>query len=774
MSMLRLKSIRAVLAAGCLLLASCLLTSNPAFAQRYTISGTITDAETGEVLIGANVLAVTLDTGTASNTYGFYSLTLPRRDSLTLVFSFLGFEPQIKKIYLTTDIALDIPLSPRSASLDEVTVTAERPGEANVKKTQMSVIDVPVHLIEQFPVILGEQDVLKVIQLLPGVQGGQEGTTGFYVRGGNIDQNLVQLDEATVYNPNHLFGLFSTFNTRALNNVTLVKGGFPANYGGRLSSVVEINMREGNKRHYGVQGGLGLITSQLSAEGPIKKDKASFIISGRRSYLDLVARPFQNSKNRNTYHFYDVNGKINYQLSKRDRVYFSLFRGRDIAEYVDASGLGYGIRFGNSTATLRWNHLFGSKLFSNVSLIRNKYFLRISTVQAQFFSQNFSGIEDLTAKAEFQYYPVPAHNIRFGAVLMDHNFRSTGVEGGVIKDLVVPAFDENNIIPQPSQEYAFYVNDRWEINDRLGLNVGVRVPYYTAREASYTRVEPRVSAKVALTDRASLKASYTVMNQFVHSVPSTTASLPTDIWIPSSEVTRPQYSEQAALGYFQNFKDNQYESSLEVYYKRMRNQVLFKQGTQLLEYANIDNELTFGKGWSYGAEVFLKKNFGRSSGWLSYTLSWTKQQFPELNFGRTFPFRYDRRHNLAVAAVYDLTTRWKVSADFVFTSGTAYTLPTGRLYAAQGGDLYAGLFYDYERLNNYRMRPYHRLDVAATYQLKSRRFKESELVLGLYNVYSRLNPYYVFLDVDLNTGQPIGKQVSLLPILPSVSFNFRF
>jgi hypothetical protein len=691
-----------------------------------------------------------------------------------MVFSFLGFEPQVKKVFLTNDIKLDVALVPGSTDLGELEVTAQRLGIDNVRQTQMSVIDIPVRLIESFPVILSEHDVLKVLQLLPGVQGGQEGTTSFHVRGGNIDQNLVQLDEATVYNPNHLFGLFSTFNSRALNNVTLVKGGFPANYGGRLSSIVEINMREGNKRNRVVQGGLGLITSQLSVEGPIKRDKGSFIVSGRRSYLDVVARPFQTGKTRNTYYFYDVNGKANYSFGDQDRVYLSLFQGRDLADYVAGSGLGYGIRFGNRTATLRWNHLFGSKLFSNVSLMANEYFLRISTIQERFFSQNFSGIEDLTAKAEFQYYPIPAHNIRFGAIATRHRFRSTGVEGGVVKDLVIPAFDESNIIPQPSNEYAVYVNDRWEINNRLGVNVGVRVPHYSVEGVSYTRVEPRFSIKVAIDDRSSVKASYTVMNQFVHSVPSTTASLPTDIWIASSEVTRPQFSEQVALGFFRNFDANRYETSLELYYKRMKNQVLFKQGTQLLEYANIDDELTFGEGWSYGAEFFIKRSYGLYTGWASYTLSKTEQKFAELNLGRKFPFRYDRRHNLALAGALDLTPKWKVSADFVFQTGPAYTLPTGRLFSAQAGNLYNGLFYDYERLNNYRLRSTHRLDVSATRKIGTRLFKESELVIGIYNVYSRLNPYYVFLDLDINTGEPIGKQVSLLPIVPSVSFNFTF
>ncbi len=746
----------------------------PAFGQQFTISGTITDAESGEFLIDANIYSVSHDKGTTANTYGFYSLTLPAGDSVTIMFSYLGFEAQVKRIVTTSNLVLDVQLLPRNSELGGVTIVANRDAIDNVEAIQMSVVDVPIRMVETLPAILGEQDVLKILQLLPGVQAGNEGTTGIFVRGGNIDQNLVRLDDATVYNPNHLFGLFSTFNTNALNNVRLVKGGFPANYGGRLSSVVEISMREGSKKSFGGQGGIGLITSQGSFEGPIVKDKASFIISGRRSYLDLVARPFRKSGDRNTYHFYDVNGKVNYHIGRKDRMYLSFFRGKDVADYVDASGLGYGINFGNSTATYRWNHIFSQKLFANLSLMRNNYFLRISTIQSSFFSQNFSGIRDLTAKADFEYYPIPSHRIDFGAIAMDHNFRSTGFEGEVIKDLVIPAFDESNIVPRPTQEYAAYINDRYDISSRVGISTGIRVPYYSSVDTSYFRVEPRLSIKVEPDNKSSVKASYTVMNQFVHSVPSTTASLPTDIWIPSSRITKPQRSEQVALGYFRNFGDNRYESSVELYYKWMDNQVLFKQGTQLLEYASIDDELTFGKGWSYGAEFFTKKNYGKYSGLASYTLSWTKQKFSALNFGNTFPFRYDRRHNLSVSGIYELTNRWTLSSTFIFTSGSAFTLPTGRLYAAQAGNLYSGVFYDYERLNNYRLRPYHRLDISATYHFRPERFKESELVIGFYNIYSRQNPYYVFLDVDLTNGQPIGKQVSLFPILPSVSYSFKF
>ncbi|NND70848.1 MAG: TonB-dependent receptor [Rhodothermales bacterium] len=752
----------------------CLLIAPAAVGQQFTISGTVTDSETGEVLIGATVYAVTLDKGATTNRYGFYSLTLRQRDSLSVMFSYLGFEPQVKKILPAGDLLLNIQLDSQTAEYDEVIVEADRLSPDNIRAVQAGVIDVPVRMIQTLPAILGEQDVLKIIQLLPGVQSGNEGTTGIYVRGGNIDQNLVRLDDAVVYNPNHLFGLFSTFNTNALNDVRFVKGGFPASYGGRLSSVVEISMREGNQKRFGGQAGIGLITSQGTFEGPIVKDKGSFIISGRRSYLDLVSRPFVGSNRQNTYHFYDVNGKANYRLGKDDRMYVSVFRGRDIAKYVDASGLGYNINFGNTTTTYRWNHIFGSKLFGNLSLIRNNYFLEIATVQAQFFSQNFSGIRDLTAKADFEFYPTPTHKVDFGFVAMDHRFRSTGFEGEVVKDLVIPAFDNSNIIPKSSNEYALYVNDTIDLTSRLGISAGVRVPHYTTVDTSYTRVEPRLTLKVEPDAVSSVKASYTVMNQFVHSVPSTTASLPTDIWIPSSRITQPQHSEQVSLGYFREINEGSFETSLEVYYKWMRNQVLFKQGTQLLGYADIDQELTFGKGWSYGAELFARKSRGRVSGWLSYTLSWTNQKFAGLNFGRTFPFRYDRRHNLSTSGVYELNDRWTLSSTFVFTSGVAFTLPTGRVFSAEGGNLYSGLFYDYERLNNYRLRPYHRLDISATYHFKPERFKESKMVIGFYNIYNRLNPYYVFLDVDINNNQPIGKQVSLFPILPSISYSFKF
>ena len=389
--------------------------------KKYTLSGTMKDSQTGEALIGATVYITSMRKGTTTNNYGFYSLTLPMQDSIAVVFSYLGYQPQIKKIYFNNNLELDIELVLNEDVLDEVVIEAQRSDE-NVQRAQMGVIDIPVTRISELPVILGETDILKVVQLLPGVQSGNEGTTGFFVRGGNTDQNLVQLDEATVYNPNHLFGLFSTFNSRALNNVTLIKGGFPAQYGGRLSSILDVTMKEGNNREVRGSGGIGLITSHLSLEGPLRKEKASFIVSGRRTYIDLLARPFTAKGNRSNYHFYDINAKLNWQAGANDKLYLSYFTGRDNAEYKETVGIFYKILFGNSTATLRWNHLFGQKLFLNTSVIYNQYDQNIETVQNNSFSQVFSGINNISAKTEFQYLPNLHHSIRFGAHYTNHEF----------------------------------------------------------------------------------------------------------------------------------------------------------------------------------------------------------------------------------------------------------------------------------------------------------------------------------------------------------------
>jgi hypothetical protein len=741
---------------------------------KYTLSGTIRDAATGEALIGASVYLSAVQKGTTTNAYGFYSLTFPSTDSLGVVFSYLGYVPQIKKVYFQKNIELDVELVISDEQLDEVVIEARRADE-NVQRAQMSVIDIPLSKIQELPVIFGETDILKIVQLLPGVQSGNEGTAGYFVRGGNADQNLVQLDEAIVYNPNHIFGLFSTFNSTALNRVTLIKGGFPAQYGGRLSSILDVTMREGNNRKMQGSGGIGLITSHLSLEGPLKKNKASFIISGRRTYIDILARPFTPPGNRSDYHFYDVNAKLNWQVGTKDRIFLSYFNGRDDAEYKETVGIFYQIGFGNSTATLRWNHLFGPKLFLNTSVIYNRYDQNIKAVQNNAFSQVFSGIDDFGVKTEFQYFPTLNQSIRFGLHYTNHKFLASG------KAEAQSNGNQNlNLKSIPAKyfgEFAVYIGDEIKINEEVSTELGVRAPGFVSKDFEYLRFEPRASVKVSLSPTSSIKGSYTLMNQFLHLVPSSTASVPTNVWLPSTARTKPQISEQFAIGYFRNFLNNKYEASVEFYYKTMSNQVLFPEGNRLVENFDVDTALAYGSGWSRGVEFFIKKNTGRLTGWLSYTLSKTDQQFADLNFGEKFPFQYDRRHVLSLVGTYTLNSKWTFSGVFVYSSGNTFTLPVGRINVVNGGTLFEGNYFIYEGKNNARLPAYHRLDLSAIYKKKRRVFKkqyDSEWVFSIYNIYSHSNPYFVYFYVDHKTNEPKARQVSLLPIVPSVSFNFKF
>jgi len=748
----------------------------PLLAQTLTISGTIKDAASGESLIGATIHAAQFDLGVSTNTYGFYSLTLPKQDTVILVINYLGFDPQIKKIDARQDLRLDLQMQPSSLELEVIEVSANKLDNNNVTETQMGVITVPIKLVKALPAILGEADILKVIQLLPGVQSGNEGTTGFHVRGGNADQNLVQLDEATVYNPNHLFGLMSTFNTAAINNVTLVKGGFPVQYGGRLSSILDISMKEGNNRTFKGEGGIGLISSRLTLEGPLVKEKSSFILSGRRTYLDLLLKPFISKSIKTNYNFYDLNFKINHQISPNDRLFFSVFKGNDQL-YYDQSGILYNINFGNTTTTLRWNHIYGQKLFSNTSLIFNKFEHTIDAVQNNVGSNVLAGIRDLSAKIEFQYFPSTRHQVRFGGIFQNHKLRSEGSNQINPNTQASPELTIEKIPLKTFNEFAFYLDDEIRFSPKFSTNIGFRVPFYQLDQTQYTRIEPRISAKLVLNDRTSIKGAYTRMNQFLHLIPGSAASIPYDIWAPSTEQTKPQSSQQFSLGFFKNLKDNAYETSLEVYYKNMDNQVLFREGNQLVQSLDIDKLLVYGKGWSYGAEFFVQKNVGKLTGWVSYTLSWTNQKFDKLNFGETFPFRYDKRHNLSVTGSYSLSDKWTLSSSFVFTSGAAFTVPTGRIAAQSGGSLFEGNYFIYESRNNIRLPSYHRLDVSATYKKQRRIFKkkyDSEWVFSFYNLYSRQNPYFVYFNIDVNTDQPKAKQVSLLPIIPSFSYNFKF
>jgi hypothetical protein len=588
------------------------------------------------------------------------------------------------------------------------------------------------------------------------------------------------LDEATVYNPNHLFGLFSTFNVNAINNVQLIKGGFPAEYGGRLSSILNITMKEGNKKKYQVEGGIGLLSNNLTVQGPLHKNKSSFIFSARRSHIDLLLKATSSGKGSTkstSYKFYDVNAKMNFELGKKDHLFLSFFKGNDNAAYNNINSLNYTTDFGNSTGTLRWNHLFGSKIFSNTSVIYNDYNLALSTSQNNFYSLLYTAVKDIAAKTDFTIIPSTKHKIKAGFTFTRHQLSPASFSAAIPRRGNRITINKDSINKLNSNEMAFYLGDEFDASQKFSVNYGVRVPVYTASGKTYSFIEPRITTKLSVSQASSIKASYTRMNQFLHLIPNSTAGLPTDIWVPSSNKTKPQSASQYALGYFQNFKDNEIEVSTEFYYKTMENQVLFGEGKQLRINVNLDSLIVSGKGKSYGAELFIKKNTGKLTGWISYTLSKTTQQFKDLNFGKEFPFKYDRRHNFAITASYQFTKTWTFSSVFVFSTGAAFTAPTGRISTLNSGTIFEGNYYVYEGRNNYRLASYHRLDLSASNKKTVKIFKkkyEREWVFGVYNSYSRLNPYFVYFEIDALTSNPTAKQVSLLPIIPSVSFNFKF
>ncbi len=754
-----------------------MLISIRAEAQNVTISGYVKDAATKESLIGAYIYSTGTQKGTSTNEYGFYSFTLLQTDTVSLSISYIGYLTQVRKLRVQENSRQDFFLEADSANLGEVIVNAER-NDNNINKPQVGVINIPVKAVETLPVLGGERDILKTIQFLPGVQQGQEGTTGFYVRGGNADQNLVQLDEATIYNPNHLFGLFSTFNVNSIKSISLIKGGFPAKYGGRLSSILDVTMKDGDKENFGIEGGIGLLSSNLTVEGPLEKGKSSFIVSGRRSYIDLLVKPFMPSGiNGTTYSLYDFNAKLNYELGRNDHLFISYFSGNDHAVYTAANSLNFNIDFGNTTGTVRWNHLYGSRLFSNTSFILNDYHLGLATAQGNFYSLLYTGVKDVTSKTDYTFIPGPDHEVKAGISYTYHTLYPGAVSAKIPKKGNRLELNRDSLKKMYSNEMAFYISDELKMTDILSVTYGLRVPVFFSEKKTYAFTEPRLILKVSLNPVTSIKASYTQMNQFMHLVPNSTASLPTDIWLTSNKKIKPQNSTQYALGLFRNFKNNEIETSVEVYYKTMNNQVLFKEGTQITLNTDLNEILAFGNGKSYGIEFFVKKSYGKLTGWGSYTLSKTTQKFPDLNYGKEFPFAYDRRHNLSVTASYELSKNWTASADFTFYSGMAFTLPAGRLTVADDGSLYDGIYYDYTTRNNSRLRPYNRLDIGFSNVKQVRLFGklcQREWAFGVYNLYSRQNPYFVYLTIDAVTKQPQAKQVSLLPIIPSVSFNFKF
>jgi len=660
--------------------------------DKFTLNGYIKDSLSGENLIGANLSLRSAGKGIASNQYGFYSITLIK-GKYQLFCSFIGYQTKEINIDLDDNRQQNILLLPNTAIINNVTVIG-RKRDNNVKSAQMGKFELSINTAKALPAFLGEVDILKTLQLLPGVRNAGEGNAGFYVRGGGPDQNLIMLDDAVVYNTGHLFGFFSIFNSDAIKNVTLIKGGMPAQYGGRLSSVVDIAMKEGNENKTQIDAGIGLIASRFSIQGPLKKNKASYMISARRTYVDALVKPFikQTSEYYGSgYYFYDLNAKMNYQFSEKDRLYLSGYFGRDKFNFNNTKrSFSTEIPWGNSTATLRWNHIFNKKLFANTTLVYNDYKFSLDGRQNNFRLTLSSGIKDLNAKTDIDYYPSPEHKIKFGAQYTFHTFLPNVLSGN--QDSVV--FAPNNSAKKYANEYALYVQDDWELTNKLKLNLGLRysefqqVGRYTLyqRDANgnktdstvygpgktvkaYGGFEPRATLRYALNDNESFKVAITRNLQYIHLVTNAGTTLPTDLWVPSTIRVKPQISWQYSLGYFKNFKEGMFETSIEAYYKTMENQIEYKEGyTPSLK--DPEEDFVFGKGWSYGTELFINKVKGRFTGWIGYTLSWTWRQFPGLNDGLKYPSRYDRRNDLSVVGSYELNKKWKLSTIFVYGTGT--------------------------------------------------------------------------------------------------------
>lgn len=761
------------------------LTSSASYAQKKaTVSGTVTVKASGEAIIGAVIKVKEQPAvGAVTNEFGFYSITLPQGD-YTLSISYLGYTTFEQKVSLTANISQNIALEDRAQNLEEVVITGERE-DVNVSRSEMGVMKLDMKAANKLPVIMGEKDILKTIQLMPGVASAGDGNSGFYVRGGGADQNLILLDEAPVYNASHLLGFFSTFNSDAIKDVTVYKGSMPAEYGGRLSSVLDIAMNEGNNQEYHVSGGIGLISSKLNIEGPIQKGKSSFLVTGRRTYADMFLKLSNDEALKNSrLYFYDVNAKMNYTINDKNRIFLSGYFGRDVLGVNNI----FGFNWGNATGTLRWSHIVNSKLFSNTSLIYSDYSYNIDiAANGADFSIN-SRIRDWNLKQEFQYYVNTKHTIKFGLNAIHHTIKPGNITASG------PQINSTNIENELALEAGAYVSDEWKATDKLTLNYGIRLSSFSALGPgtfytydadgdatdsatygsgewvkTYVVPEPRLAVNYRLNEQSSVKAGYTRTAQYLHLLSNATTNTPTDMWIPSSPNVKPQLGDQYSLGYYRNFKENRYEFSAEVYYKQLRNQIDYKSGADLNVNPNIESELLYGQGRAYGIELFFKKKYGRFTGWVGYTLSRTERQVDGINNDNWYPTRYDRTHDVSLVGMYDLSKRWTVSAIWVYNTGNAVTYPAGKYEMA------GSTYYYYSDRNAARMPAYHRLDLGATYTKITKRGRESSWTFSVYNAYNRYNPYSIeFRQNPDNAQQTQAVQTSLFGIVPAVTYNFKF
>lgn len=751
---------------------------------KYTISGHVREVQTGETVVGASVRLKGIPAvGARTNNYGFYSMTVPEGDHV-LIISHVGYQANEQSVTVRDDVKLDVELT-SGELLDEVVVRRSAASE-NVSSPQMGISRLPIGEIEHVPVLMGEKDVLKTIQLLPGVVSGGEGSSSFFVRGGSGDHNLILLDEAMVYNASHLFGFFSTFNSDAIKDVSLYKGGMPAQYGGRLASVLDIAMLDGNQKNFGAEGGLGLIASRLKVEGPLVKDRGSFMVSGRRTYADLFLRLSNDDDVKNSHlYFYDLNAKANYRLDDRNTLFLSGYFGRDVLRYSDQ----FGFDWGNATATLRWNHVLNSRLFSNTTFVYSNFNYDVTINDDEFDFAIASRIRNFNLKEDFQLFASNRSTWRFGLNLLQQQIKPANIDADEDTPVNSLRLDERRGL-----ELAAYVSHEWQPVERLALEYGLRVSgfllfgpgtFYTydgegdivsAREYGsgdlvkhYLNPEPRLSLSYRLARNNSLKLSYNRNAQHLHQLSNSTASLPTDAWVMSSNNIKPQLADQAALGYYHNFAEDAYEFSVESYYKAMQNQIDYRNTADLQANEHVEAELLYGIGRAYGMEIFLKKRAGKLNGWFSYALSRSERQFDDINNGNWFAARQDRTHDISVVGMYQLSPQWNLSATFVYSTGNAVTFPSGK-YMVDGRTLWY-----YTERNGYRMPDYHRLDLGATWESRSNRKFKSSWTFGIYNAYNRKNAYIIdFRESENNPNRTEAYRIALFGIVPSVTWNFKF
>lgn len=751
--------------------------------QKYTLSGTIADATTGEDLPGAVVSIGGGRFSAISNSYGFYSISIPE-GNYHLEISQMGYVKSTSELSLHGNQLIDFTLKAMVFQLEDVDVSGTR-GDHNITALEMGNVRINPKQIENLPVFFGERDLIKTLQLMPGVKQAGEGNTGFYVRGGGIDQNLILLDEAPVYNASHLLGFFSVFNSDAIRDASLLKGFIPAEYGGRASSVLDIRMKEGNMKDYTTSGNIGLISSSLSFEGPIKEDVSSFMISGRRTYADLFLQlaPDKDIRDAQLY-FYDLNLKTNFKLDKKNRLFISGYFGRDKFRLDEQ----FGFDWGSKTATIRLNHTFSDKLFSNSSIIYSDYSYKIDLYGNSDVIMG-SHIQDFNLKQDFSWYRNALNTLKFGFNLVAHK-----IVPGEIDATPGSIYNSLAVRPRRVLEAAIYISNSQRFTDKLNVYYGLRIvgfanvgpgDFYrfdsdgnleeTISYDHFTWVkaqggpEPRIMVNYLIDNQSSVKASYNRNYQFLHLLSNTTSSTPSDVWLPSSDNVKPQIADQWSFGYFRNLKNNLFETSVEAYYKNLANQIDYRNGADLVFNSTVEAELVFGRGWAYGAEFLFRKNYGRLSGWLGYTWSKTMRQFDDINDGNPFPARQDRRHDISIVTQYNISPKLIVSASWIYNTGNAVTFPNGK-YVVDGRTV--GY---YTQRNGYRMPDYHRLDLGVTWIRKQTDRYESSWNFSVYNAYGRENAYFIsFRESEENPDKTEAVQISLFKFIPSISYKFKF